>query len=390
MTNTELYQFCKSMKLNHLLTLLSSLLLGFSPNSLLLAHPESDRIPITSHSENRYLLSQRSGTVYTSEKFGFQFSYPSNYILDRDNEIRSSNVSEVYSDAGTLLLRAQEDWEAIQNGYVGDSLGATLIINTFSNPRNLSLVAWAERYRSQSNLQGNYTRLEIDSQPAIYYEWCGLGCGDSIALKSKDGKYIHILSVSGYYEKSDPARRDFQALVASFKLSNLSGRQQESQRQQPESLSINSPLTLTGIGPIQIGMTVSEAQEAAGIRLIPGPNLSRDQTPGSCRFYNPVNLDGVSFMVINNRIVRVDIQSNQFSTLSGARIGNSKSQIFQLYPNNVRRTGGTLGGGDAITYFPDDSIYQNYRLIFETDSSGIVDRMRSGQKPEVEYIEGCL
>lgn len=152
-------------------------------------------------------------------------------------------------------------------------------------------------------------------------------------------------------------------------------------------LNEQSTVSINGIGSVKVGMTVSEASEAAGIRLV---QVVSGGEEGGCFYFKPQQPEEVYFMVINNRIARVDIQNQRIATISGARIGSTESQIKSLYPGQIQVTPHEyVQGGHYLTFVPQDSTDKNYRLVFETDGSSVTS-FRSGKLPEVEYIEGCV
>lgn len=155
-------------------------------------------------------------------------------------------------------------------------------------------------------------------------------------------------------------------------------------------LTENSKLAINGIGPIRVGMTVDEASRAAGVRLVKG--YAPPPPHGEfCSYFKPqVGLQGINFMVTKGRIVRVDISNEQVTSIKGAKIGDTEEQIFSLYPGQIRVIKNPLGGpGNNLTFVPRDAADSNYRLIFQTGNDRRVKYFRSGQLPQVEYIEGC-
>jgi len=98
-------------------------------------------------------------------------------------------------------------------------------------------------------------------------------------------------------------------------------------------------------------------------------------------------------MVSQGRIARVDIRDGQVTTIKGAKIGDTEDRIFSLYPSQIKATphhyvGSPPQNGKYLTFIPKDAADKNYRIIFET-SKNRVTSFRSGQLPQVEYIEGC-
>ena len=153
-------------------------------------------------------------------------------------------------------------------------------------------------------------------------------------------------------------------------------------------LTNNSKLALNGIGSIRVGMTVDEASRAAGVRLVKSYEPLNEEF---CSYFKPLGgLTGISFMVTKGRIVRVDISNERVTTIKGAKLGDTEEQIFSLYPGQIRVIKNPLGGrGNNLTFVPRDATDSNYRLIFQTGNDKRVKYFRSGQLPQVEYIEGC-
>lgn len=153
-------------------------------------------------------------------------------------------------------------------------------------------------------------------------------------------------------------------------------------------LTNNSKLALNGIGSIRVGMTVDEASRAAGVRLVKSYEPLNEEF---CSYFKPLGgLTGISFMVTKGRIVRVDISNERVTTIKGAKLGDTEEQIFSLYPGQIRVIKNPLGGrGNNLTFVPRDAADSNYRLIFQTGNDKRVKYFRSGQLPQVEYIEGC-
>lgn len=151
-------------------------------------------------------------------------------------------------------------------------------------------------------------------------------------------------------------------------------------------LTDQSKVVISGIGPIQVGMTVAQASKAAGMQLV-----SEGSYPsgGSCFYVKPKGgLSNVAFMVSENRIARVDILGSPVTTLSGARIGDTESRIKSLYPGQIEVTPHKYTNGHYLTFVPKDRGDRNYRVVFETDGQRVTG-FRAGKLPEVEYVEGC-
>lgn len=153
-------------------------------------------------------------------------------------------------------------------------------------------------------------------------------------------------------------------------------------------LTNQSKVYINGIGAVRVGMSVAEASKAASTRLV---RENGYQTNSSCFYVTPQREPkGIGFMVVGDRIARVDVWKNKsITTLSGAKIGDTEAKIKSLYPGQIQVTPHKyVPAGHYLTFVPKDRADRNYRVIFETDGKRVT-QFRSGKRPEVEYVEGC-
>ncbi|MBD2440544.1 hypothetical protein [Nostoc sp. FACHB-110] len=150
-------------------------------------------------------------------------------------------------------------------------------------------------------------------------------------------------------------------------------------------LTNQSKVTINGIGPVRVGMTVNQAATAAGTRLVgSSPN-------NTCYYVSPQGQrNQIGFMVTGGRIARVDIYKNsQITTVKGAKIGDTEARIKALYPGQIQVSPHNyVPKGHYLSFVPKDRSDRNYRVIFETDGKRVT-LIRAGKLPEVEYVEGC-
>ena len=68
-------------------------------------------------------------------------------------------------------------------------------------------------------------------------------------------------------------------------------------------------LTFDGLGAVRIGMTVHEAEDALAVKFKP---VGREDEP-SCWYANRADhIDpGISYMIQDNKVVRIDIDDNE-------------------------------------------------------------------------------
>lgn len=149
----------------------------------------------------------------------------------------------------------------------------------------------------------------------------------------------------------------------------------------------DAEVTLTGVGPLRIGMTVEEAADALGLPLVP---LGSDPS-GECAYYQP-NLKGQSLglMAVEDQVIRIDIwPGSTLETPSGAHIGSSEADILAIYPKQIESAPNPYTQGKFLTFVPTDPSEKLYRIVFETDANGRVVQYRTGQFPAVTWPDGC-
>ena len=157
----------------------------------------------------------------------------------------------------------------------------------------------------------------------------------------------------------------------------------------PERLTARSRLSLDGLGPVDIGMTLDQASAAAGtpIRIRPG-----DPFGPECQNAYAADLPEVNFMVINGRIARVDVGDRggrRVTTVSGVGTGDTEETIKRTYPGRIHVEGHPyLPTGHYLVYVPADPALAHLSMIFETDGQ-VVTTFRAGMKGAVSQIEGC-
>lgn len=146
-------------------------------------------------------------------------------------------------------------------------------------------------------------------------------------------------------------------------------------------LTEESSVTTVGIDEIEFGMTVEEAEQAAGTRLIP----VEGETADACYRVAPEQApEGISFLVADGRVERVDIDSGPITTRSGAGIGMSIAELTALFPDRTQTT--PSPNGTIVTFVPSDEADAEFRIIFDTDGTSVT-AFRSGRLPVV--TDGC-
>jgi hypothetical protein len=135
-----------------------------------------------------------------------------------------------------------------------------------------------------------------------------------------------------------------------------------------------------GVGSVRVGMSLNEAQAALAAPFR-GPRSLAD-----CAYVRPSQgPSGLSFMLVQDRIVRIDVDSATVATTAGARVGDSEARVREIYGQRLIVTPHKYVEGHYLTVMPADPAY---RIVFETDGQRVT-RYRAGRLPEVEWVERC-
>ncbi|MEO5824422.1 MAG: hypothetical protein ABIR59_00870 [Gemmatimonadales bacterium] len=138
-----------------------------------------------------------------------------------------------------------------------------------------------------------------------------------------------------------------------------------------------------GLGPIMIGVPLSEVAVTIGA----SPDISPAER--ECSYVRaPDAPTGVAFMIRDGRIARVDVNEAAVRTTEGAGIGTSESELRTLYAGQLTERPHKYTDGRYLIVTPVGPDSTSHRMVFETDGR-TVTKFRSGQLPEVEWVEGC-
>jgi hypothetical protein len=150
-------------------------------------------------------------------------------------------------------------------------------------------------------------------------------------------------------------------------------------------LAAEPPVTLRGIGDLRIGMPAAELRRR-GATMEENP-FGDDEV--DCDFWRLPDRQGLAFMVVGGRVVRIDIDNPAYRTASGAHIGMSEAEVRALYGPAMRVESHPYTGPEGH-YLIYRARSEPYGLIFETSyENGRAERYRVGLWQYVQLIEGC-
>ncbi|HJM74212.1 MAG TPA: hypothetical protein QF651_11785, partial [Acidimicrobiales bacterium] len=147
-------------------------------------------------------------------------------------------------------------------------------------------------------------------------------------------------------------------------------------------LNAASSVSTVGIDRVMFGMTLHDAQVAAGSQFTP-------ITPvGHCFLVVPeAGQAGLTFWVVAGTVERVDVDTRTITTRSGAGIGDTEDRIRELFGERIHTTALPDGSGNLLAYVPKDVADATYRVMFLSNGLQIT-RVWAGRLPWAEEIGG--
>jgi len=148
-------------------------------------------------------------------------------------------------------------------------------------------------------------------------------------------------------------------------------------------LNAASSVSTVGIDRVMFGMTLHDAQVAAGSQFTP-------ITPvGHCFLVVPeAGQAGLTFWVVAGTVERVDVDTRTITTRSGAGIGDTEERIRELFGERIHTTALPDGSGNLLAYVPKDVADATYRVMFLSNGLQIT-RVWAGRLPWAEELGGC-
>src|SRR6185312_9244074 len=140
-----------------------------------------------------------------------------------------------------------------------------------------------------------------------------------------------------------------------------------------------------GLGPIQIGMNLSDAVNMGLLNDNPTRNPRCDWVYPAVGAGIP---DGVNVMVVNGKIAQIDVDTGAVTTEDGAKIGDSEDRVKSIYGDEVQVEQHKYNAGWHYLTVMGDSASAGKALVFETDGKHVTS-FRGGRVPEVKWTEGC-
>jgi hypothetical protein len=132
-------------------------------------------------------------------------------------------------------------------------------------------------------------------------------------------------------------------------------------------------------------MKLSELKES--LHLSYSVSMAQDSDQQTCFYADLRGHSGISLMILNGRVARVDIDNKDTQTIEGIHNGDSEAHALSIYGKRLKVTphAYTAPEGHYLTVHTADG---RYGIRFETDDGKIV-RYYAGRVDAISFIEGC-
>jgi hypothetical protein len=144
-------------------------------------------------------------------------------------------------------------------------------------------------------------------------------------------------------------------------------------------------LSEDGLGQIQIGMNLDDAVNMGLLNENPAMKPSCDFVFPAVGAGIP---DGVSVMIVQGKVARIDVDTGAVTTEDGAKIGDSEDDLRKIYDGDLQSEPHKFISGGHYLTVAGDSTSLGKAIVFETDGQRVTS-FRAGRLPEVKMVEGC-
>jgi hypothetical protein len=137
-----------------------------------------------------------------------------------------------------------------------------------------------------------------------------------------------------------------------------------------------------GAGPAKIGMSLAQLVVALHQDL----SMPAEKDVQGCFYVNPRGHEHIAFMIVDKRLVRLDVYGPGIATSTGIQVGDSESRVRKVYGSRVKLTPHTyVDNGHYLTIRSEDP---RFGVRFETND-GKITMFYAGTFEAIQYVEGC-
>lgn len=152
---------------------------------------------------------------HTSNRFEFQFDYPTGFIVESESSSAEENRSLEW-----INLWTQRDYDEIQSRSTPTELPPNVSVAVQQNPQRLALRDWVMRNNQFASPNG-FRSLTIAGQDAIAFQSTGLYDYENVVLTMPSSPDVIVIRLDkdGLPEREDIYRPAFQKIISSLQFS---------------------------------------------------------------------------------------------------------------------------------------------------------------------------
>jgi hypothetical protein len=140
-------------------------------------------------------------------------------------------------------------------------------------------------------------------------------------------------------------------------------------------------VSMSGYDLIRIGETAHDLATTGDSAAALNPKHA------ACRFAHPKSFPlGAKIMLLEDVVVRIDIDSVGIRTAEGAQVGDPELRVLELYRGRIASLPHKYIAGGHNLVVRQQNLAN--RIVFETDGRKVL-RYRVGRPPGVDFVEGC-
>lgn len=144
-----------------------------------------------------------------------------------------------------------------------------------------------------------------------------------------------------------------------------------------------SIVRLDGIGPVRVGMTLSELNRT----LHTSYTKPTDPDEQACTYVDVPHQSGIGLMILDGLVARVDVDDTSTHTAEGIHNGDSEAHALRVYGKRLEVEPHHYApeNGHYLTLFSND---RKRGIRFETED-GKITRYYAGTTRAIALVEGC-
>ena len=150
----------------------------------------------------------------------------------------------------------------------------------------------------------------------------------------------------------------------------------------PKPMDGNAVIGFSGVGPIELGMTIDQARKAARRGIVAGSEVTkgcRHDTVLPRRF-------GLTTLRFNKKIRVLYVTRTAMPTAKGIRVNDTLNRLRSKYGSKLQERGSDVS--------PETRIFElhgkgTHEIQFSVNSAQKITQIATGLRPEVDFSEGC-